>query len=154
MKEADPAMLGELQALKAEIKKIWTQSPNPNQQKKSRGSDSTKKKKDMSKACTVYHKCITLSVMYLQLAHYLSGDLDSLGLADTKEEHRNQINQVHRPYIHTHMTCPPLETAKIEGFIMRDPPMQGPSLEAACLNIRFNRYNLVPTSTSPPRWSI
>ena len=45
-----------------------------------------------------------LSVADLQLAQYLSGDLDSLGLANTKEEHQNQINQGCRAYTRTHMT--------------------------------------------------
>ena len=44
-----------------------------------------------------------LSVADLQLAQYLSGDLDSLGLANTKEEHQTQINQGCRAYTHTHM---------------------------------------------------
>ena len=47
MKEADPAVMGELQALKAEVKKIWSQSPNQNQQKKGTSrSDSGRKKRD------------------------------------------------------------------------------------------------------------
>ena len=58
---------------------------------------------DKAKACTVHCKCMTLSVADLQLAQYLSRDLDSLGPANTKEEHRNQINQGHRAYTCTHM---------------------------------------------------
>ena len=58
---------------------------------------------DKAKVCTIHQKCITLSVADLQLARYLSRDLDSLGPADTKEEHCNQINQGHRAYTHTHM---------------------------------------------------
>ena len=37
VKEADPAVMGELQALKVEVKKIWSQSPNQNQLKKGAG---------------------------------------------------------------------------------------------------------------------
>ena len=44
VKESDPAVLGKWQAMKAEVKKIWNQSPNQNQQKKSGGPDSTKNK--------------------------------------------------------------------------------------------------------------
>ena len=53
VKEADPAVLGELQALKAEVKKIWNQSPTQNQLKKgTNGTDSGRKKKDKnSNAC-------------------------------------------------------------------------------------------------------
>ena len=47
VKEADPTVMGELQALKAKVKKIWSQSPNQNQSKKGAGgTDSGKKKRD------------------------------------------------------------------------------------------------------------
>ena len=47
VKEADPAVTGELQALKAKVQKIWSQSPNQNQPKKGAGeTDLRKKKKD------------------------------------------------------------------------------------------------------------
>ena len=47
---------------------------------------------DKAKACTIHHKCITLSVVDLQLARYLSGDLGGLSPPNTKEEHWNLIS--------------------------------------------------------------
>ena len=56
VKEADPAVMRVLQALKAEVKKIWSQFPNQNQSKKGAGgTDSGKKKRDKNK--NTWYRC-------------------------------------------------------------------------------------------------
>ena len=51
MKSADPTVLGELQALKAEVKKIWAQPPNQPPQKKSGDGPNHKKKEKNDGKC-------------------------------------------------------------------------------------------------------
>ena len=51
VKSADPTVLGELQALKAEVKKIWAQPPNQPPQKKSGDGPNHKKKEKNDGKC-------------------------------------------------------------------------------------------------------